>query len=321
MQRELGISQLKVAEIVKAEQSTEPTVAVSGEVLTIETCQRVLKIWMGDSGSEYYGVLSGAAAYERLLKITCGLASRVVGETDVFGQIKESWSRFGYQTSGSLRGLLTPVMMGLFEDAKEIRTAYLQNLGGTSYGALVRKLIYRHQTNLGEPVLVIGAGLLARSIAPYLKEFEIEIYNRTQERARSLCGEMKWQSSSAIGEQDLPRAWRECSHVVICIPYDKEMDRKFALWWREGDPRGGGRSVVHLGIDGTTDKSASDAWKSECNHFYDLSDVYSIQAGIDQERQTMVERALAACHRKSELREILLKSKNGFGFDDVAGLY
>src|SRR4051812_21261270 len=43
-------------------------------------------------------VLSGPEAYAFLVRIACGLESRIVGETDIFGQFKEAWQ--GWRASG-----------------------------------------------------------------------------------------------------------------------------------------------------------------------------------------------------------------------------
>src|SRR4051812_25233980 len=88
-----------------------PSVNFPSSVFQIDTCQRTVWIWneedmalasqITDSQNYSYGV----DAYLFLLRFACGLMSPVLGETDVFGQIKEAWKQFKQtqnQTQSSL---------------------------------------------------------------------------------------------------------------------------------------------------------------------------------------------------------------------------
>ena len=83
---------------------------------------------------------AGTAAYAFLLRFACGLESKLVAETEIFGQIKQAWRDFSEASSGVARQL-SPWMQLLFQDAKAIRAQYLANLGSASYGSQVRRLL------------------------------------------------------------------------------------------------------------------------------------------------------------------------------------
>lgn len=96
-------------------------------------------------------------AYRFLLEIMCGLHSPILGETEVFGQFKifaNEWVKLQPKRASLVQALLN--------DAKFIRKEYLSNLGTQSYGSWVRKNLKPQRVH------VIGAGILAREILPYL---------------------------------------------------------------------------------------------------------------------------------------------------------
>src|SRR4051812_1623036 len=91
----------------------------SDEVFHVDSCQRRLWAWNGklqgtlspdkvDSSTE---LLQGHEAYHLLLRVAAGLESRIVGETDIFGQIKEAWKKS--PLAASARSELDPWMQRL----------------------------------------------------------------------------------------------------------------------------------------------------------------------------------------------------------------
>ena len=85
-------------------------------------------------------VLTDEPAYRLLLEISTGLKSAIQGETDIFGQLKNAWQQFETQRPDKAKEISSWIIK-LFEDTKEIRCQYLQNIGGDAYGSLVRKLL------------------------------------------------------------------------------------------------------------------------------------------------------------------------------------
>jgi hypothetical protein len=63
-------------------------------------------------------------AYAFLLRFACGLESKLVAETEIFGQIKQAWRDFS-EPRLALARQLSPWIQQLFQDAKEIRAQYL----------------------------------------------------------------------------------------------------------------------------------------------------------------------------------------------------
>src|SRR5271155_1564590 len=121
-----------------------------GEVANfqIDTCQRRVTILASAADREALrerlpsdGELQsfeGTEAYAFLLRFACGLESKLVGETEIFGQIKQAWRDYAAAAS-SLRQQLDPLIQQLFQDTKEIRARFLSGLGSASYGSQVRR--------------------------------------------------------------------------------------------------------------------------------------------------------------------------------------
>jgi glutamyl-tRNA reductase len=187
----LTIRNLKVAH--RARFAQEQPEFDPRQVFSLNTCQRSL--WVYWSNAENYddshaGTLphfpgidhfSGEQAYEFLLAVACGLESRILGETNIFGQLKEAWERFSSERDPHADPALTHLFHKLFEDTKDIRSQYLRHAGGDSYGSLVRRFMKEHSAAAG-PILLLGAGDIARTVAPGLLENELWILNRDRSR-------------------------------------------------------------------------------------------------------------------------------------------
>lgn len=284
----------------------------------LDSCQRRLWVGLGEpafpipsSSIEQY---QGIDAYAFLLSVTTGLASQVVGETDIFGQFKEAWKSQEINLSTEFRKGLSPWIQRLFEDTKEIRSLYLQNVGGSSYGSLLRKLLRDHQALIQGPTLLIGAGQLACSVAPYLMDHELIISNRNKERAERLAAELRVLDPTAKirvlvdGEEELEVLSR-AAQVIVCVPIESDRDQK-----RIEALAASQAQVVHLG-----------AREGECQNwavlpeFHSLDDIFKIEKSQSSLRSLQVERAKNACEQKARLRALGGGSTSiAHGWEDLA---
>ncbi len=205
------------------------TIGGADALFEIHTCQRRLGVLLDASGLEAArgdfpadGALehcAGVAAYALLLRVCCGLESKLVAETEIFGQIKQAWQSFAAGGSDLARQL-SACMQQLFRDAKEIRAQHLSRLGSISYGSQVRRLLGDPATAAG-PTLLLGAGQIAQSVAPWLTGSELWLWNRTATRAQELALELAKRSPErpvrVIGEGCAAEraAWRGAHQVVI----------------------------------------------------------------------------------------------------------
>ena len=230
------LANLHVWHLRKSPDSGRLQGSVGGDCLSFETCQRWVAVACDGAVpptglfAEHY---EGVAAYAFMLRLCCGLESRLVGETEVLGQVKEAWAAFSpLRSRQSL--LLAPIFQKIFEDAKTVRRTHLQNLGQASYGSLLRRIL--SQAPLKRPVLVLGAGSFAQSLLPWLAPFDVHVSNRTQSRALALADQL--QNPVVPWEQALESAATLPCHVVGCVPGGDEVLRLRLETWARQAPRG-----------------------------------------------------------------------------------
>jgi hypothetical protein len=253
-------------------------------------------------------VFAGSDAYRFLLRVATGLESQIVGETDIFGQLKEAWRK---SSAGADLGVL---MQRLFEDTKDIRSRFLQNLGGASYGSLVRMLL-KHRPG---PTLIVGAGQIAQSISPYLMDQELWLTNRSPESLVALYAElMSRQAESGaprstirmVDKDEEPRAWLEAANVVVCIPFDESRDPQRVALLQQNPSC----AVVHLGGH----REAAGVWKN-LTTLSTLDDLFALQKTQGDVRMTQIQQASRACDEKAKLRALGASVTIPHGWEDLA---
>ncbi|MFL5815777.1 MAG: hypothetical protein ACJ763_19570 [Bdellovibrionia bacterium] len=294
-------------------------VSLSG-AFYLDTCQRTLWVTVKEEFERVcetidwtgYEILTGVAAYSFLLRVATGLESQVVGETDVFGQLKEAWRKAGLELNENVDFYIQKT----FEDTKEIRSRYLQHLGGVSYGTLVRKFLQTKKN--ADPTLLVGAGQLAQSVGPFLLEQEIWIMNRSTDKAHALAEELKREYSARVRvletAEEQALGWRVASQAVICVPVDEAMDPARLEIWREGNQAAGkARTLLHLGAQ----KNQSGPWQTLEGASY-LDDIFELQKAQGEVRSLQIGLALRACDERAKLRALGNSVSIHHGWEDLA---
>jgi hypothetical protein len=290
----------------------------------IDTCQRRVAVVSGAEAAALArqefpvdGALEsfeGADAYAFLLRFAGGLESKLVAETEIFGQIKQAWREFSERGSPLARQL-SPWVQLLFQDAKAVRAQHLGNLGSASYGSQTRRLLGDEAD--GGPTLLIGAGQLAQSIAPWLTGSELWLWNRTSERALELARELAKRDPARPvrvieGELDAElAAWRGARNVIVCVPGDPPRDAARVAARRERDERAG--RVIHLGLG--ADGAAP--W-NELPEIVSLGALFDMLQAQSELRRRQIERARRACLEKALLRSLGANSSHPHSWEDLA---
>lgn len=153
---------------------------ITGHGPIFQTCLRLIQLRFGEDHSLVpagFDFKTGEEAYQFLLEIICGLHSPVVGETEVFGQFKN------FKTKETFSYPLQLVMDNLITDAKRVRDLHLKDLGGQSYGSVLRKSAKTYQT-----VAFIGAGQFTQELLPwvYKEGKSVTVYARDVQKAGAL---------------------------------------------------------------------------------------------------------------------------------------
>jgi hypothetical protein len=297
--------------------------AVSDERFCIETCLRRLLISnVADSNLTSANsavpngveLLRGTDAYDLLLRIASGLESEVPGESEVFGQFKQSWQMFRTAHTEVSRKL-DPLMRKLFEDVKHIRSRHLTGLGAATYGSLVRALL---GADAEQPTLLIGAGEMAAAILPYLSGRPLYIANRTPERAAALLTGLRRQAHRAdqiqlIGsELDAElAAWRTATNVVVCVPPNRARDLVRVQAWKDRDSKSG--HLLHLGK-----LTPGDSLWAQLDRFATLADLFALQSANSERRRVQLLHARNACRERAQLRGLAGGAGVAHGWEDLS---
>jgi hypothetical protein len=306
-----------------------PEAVCGQDLFLIDTCQRRVAVLAGSAARlmalcEFPAdgaleTFSGVEAYAFLLRFACGLESKLLAETEIFGQIKQAWRVFS-ERGTPLTRQLSPWMQLLFQDAKAIRAQHLGHLGSASYGSQVRRLLGDQPTQ--GATLLIGAGHLAQSVAPWLDGSDLWLYNRTADRALELSRELAKRAPQRpirVIEGGFPAelaGWRQARHLVICIPGDPERDAARVAARREylaaTAGQGPGR-VIHLGLGA----EPPSPW-SELPGIVSLGSLFDMVRSHSQLRARAFQRAQQACLEKAVLRSLGASSSHPHSWEDLA---
>jgi hypothetical protein len=294
------------------------------DIFLIDTCQRRVAVLAGDAEQQAArenfpadGALeshSGAQAYAFLLRFACGIESKLSAETEIFGQIKQAWSDFSARGS-PLGRQLAPLVQLLFQDAKAIRAQHLGSLGSVSYGSQVRRLL-GEQAAPG-PTLLVGAGQLAQSVAPWLTGSELWLWNRSVLRARELAVELGKRSCGVPmrviegGLEAELAAWHAAHHVILCVPADPVQDRARVAAWNERSGRGG--RVIHLGLRA----EGVEPWNG-IPELVSLGAMFDMLQSQTELRRRQLERARRGCLERAVLRALGGHSSHPHSWEDLA---
>lgn len=134
----------------------------------------------------------GNEALFHLASVASGLDSMVVGETEIFGQLKDAYR--AALESGVTAGMANRTFQHVFTIGKKVRSSSRITSGPTSVGAAAVQMAQDILGDLaGSNVLVVGAGEVARTTAQSLRSRGAEsifVANRSYERAVELASQV-----------------------------------------------------------------------------------------------------------------------------------
>jgi glutamyl-tRNA reductase len=131
-------------------------------------------------------------AAEHLCRVASGMNSMVLGETEIFGQVKKAYKRS--LEGGATKSVLNKLFQRAFGVGKKVRTHTAIQEGATSVAGasveLAEKVFGRLQ---GSSVMVIGAGEMSRKTARALQSrgaSSVMVTNRSFDKAADLAEEI-----------------------------------------------------------------------------------------------------------------------------------
>ncbi len=216
------------------------------EALILSTCNRVEFITIQDRNPEsnapdllrflheYFAVPAATLqphlyefrereAVRHLFRVASSLDSMVVGEPQILGQVKESYSVA--RQAGAISTALDPLLQRAFAVAKRVRTETQIGSSSVSIASvavdLARKIFGSLQ---GKTVLIVGAGKMADLAARHLIQqgaTSILVSNRTHERAAQLAGQIAGQISMQLANGPIAIHGGGLACTAEVIPFDQ----------------------------------------------------------------------------------------------------
>ena len=158
--------------------------------------------------------LRGRDAVQHLLEVAAGLDSQMIGETEIFGQVKDAYA--AAQSRGSTGPVLNRVFQKGFQAAKHVRTNTAITEGQVSVANVAVDLAITIFGKVSEMrVLLLGAGDIGEKTAKAFRSrgaAAITVASRRFERAMELA--------TALGASAMPFEQREARlaefDVVVC---------------------------------------------------------------------------------------------------------
>lgn len=155
------------------------------------------------------------AAVAHLFEVAAGLDSAVVGESEILGQVRQSWETA--QAEGGSRTTLNLLFRHALEVGKRARTETGIARGTASVSHAAVEMAVDHLGSLdGRRVLVIGAGAMGEGITVALHRAgagEILVANRTADRGAELADRV---DGLAVGFERLAEAFGVADLVLTC---------------------------------------------------------------------------------------------------------
>ena len=167
--------------------------------------------------------LHNEAAARHLFSVAGGLDSMVLGETEIFGQVKKAYA--DSQNAGATSRMLNKLFQQTFRAGKLIRSSTQLTRGATSVGAVAVDLAEKIFGDLSScRVMLIGAGDMSRRTAKSLHSRgakSIIVSNRSYDNAVELAKEMDGRAihfddwADSLDEVDIVVSSTSAPHHVI----------------------------------------------------------------------------------------------------------
>jgi glutamyl-tRNA reductase len=155
--------------------------------------------------------LDASEAARHLFRVVSGLDSMVLGETEIFGQVKAAYQKA--LEAGTTSRPLNKLFQQAFTVGKKVRNETTIQRGSTSVGSVAVDLAEKVHDLKKCRVMLVGAGEMSRTCAQSLLSrgaHSMIVSNRSHERAVEMAAEM---GGSAIRFDE----WESCLHKVDVI--------------------------------------------------------------------------------------------------------
>jgi glutamyl-tRNA reductase len=209
------LAEASEAVVISTCNRTEFYLAADGAQATFERIEIRLaeKIQVDSSVAAHFYRKEKSEAARHLCRVVSGLDSMLLGETEIFGQVKQAYT--SALEAGATGAVLNKVFQRSFGVGKKVRTETSIQEGSTSVGNVAVDLaekIFGHLKN--SEVMILGAGEMSRITAQSLVSRgakSIFVANRSFDRAQELATEM---GGSAVRFDDWQKVLERVDVVI-----------------------------------------------------------------------------------------------------------
>ncbi|KPB05506.1 glutamyl-tRNA reductase [Bacillus sp. CHD6a] len=244
--------------------------------------------WFGldkEEFSPYLNIYENDGAMEHLYRVSCGLDSMVLGETQILGQIRTSFlAAQEYKTVGTIFNQLFKQAITLAKRAHS-ETDIGSNAVSVSYAAVeLAKKIFGDLKN--KHVLILGAGKMGELAVQNLHSNGVEkvtVINRTLEKATNLANRFAGQAKSM---QELSCALVEADILISSTGAKDYVLTKDDMTYVERMRKGRPLFMVDIAVPRDLDPELD---KLESVFLYDIDDLEGIVNANLAERKKAAE--------------------------------
>ena len=250
----------------------------------------------GTGGAREYGYIArDRDAVRHLYRVSSGLDSMILGESQIQGQVREAWE--------ASRAQAGPVLHRLFQTAlhvgSRVRTETGLGMGtasAASAGVAVAGKIFGDL--VGRSALILGAGDMAELAATCLSAEGVQITlvaNRTQERARAIAERLGGKAVS------LEEAWPHFATTDIAL-CSTAAPHAVVTWERVGTIIGARRGKPLCILDLAMPRDVDPAIAQLENVFlYDVDDLQTVAAQATARRHDEIPAAERIVEEETDL--------------------
>ncbi len=176
-------------------------------------------------------------AVSHIMKVACGLDSMIIGEPQIFGQMKVAYSESC--SAGAVGTLFHRLFQQVFAAAKEIRTTTSVGACPVSVASSAVHFVRQKHADFSQAqVVLIGAGDTTELMMRYLKSHlskPLMVVNRTLEKASSLveefCGSVYGMErlTCALARADIVFSATGSAHPIITKSIMKKPCRRVLI--------------------------------------------------------------------------------------------
>jgi glutamyl-tRNA reductase len=250
----------------------------------------------GGAGARAYGYLErDRDAVRHLYRVSSGLDSMILGESQIQGQVREAW-----QASRAQAG---PVLHRLFQSAlhvgSRIRTETALGTGTASAASAAVAVAGKIFGDLaGRTALILGAGDMAELAATCLTDEGVQVSlvaNRTHERARVIAERLGARALT------LDEAWPHFATTDIAL-CSTAAPHAVVTWERVGDIIAGRRGRPLCILDLAVPRDVDPAIAQLENVFlYDVDDLQTVAAQATARRRDEIPAAERIVEEETDL--------------------